>query len=126
LLVASALHQDVEDVVVLVNGAPQIMARTLDGQKHLVQVPLVPGLGAPALRPIGVVLSKLPTPLADGFVGHGDTASEEEFLHIAVTQGEAIVEPDTMADDVDGEAVVLIVHGAGRRGHIGLPILGFV
>jgi hypothetical protein len=30
VLVAAALHQDVEDVVVLVDGAPEVMALTID------------------------------------------------------------------------------------------------
>src|SRR5262245_32105555 len=41
LLVAPALHQDVEDVVVLIDGAPQVMTLPLNGQKHLVEVPRV-------------------------------------------------------------------------------------
>src|SRR5215813_12314692 len=46
LLVAPALHQDVEDVVVLIDGAPQVMTLPLNGQKHLVEVPRVTWLGA--------------------------------------------------------------------------------
>src|SRR6266567_9427761 len=38
LLVASALHQDVKDVIVLVNCSPQIMAFAIDGQKDLVEM----------------------------------------------------------------------------------------
>jgi hypothetical protein len=46
-----------------------------------------------------VVLPELPTPCADRFVGHGDAAFEQEFLHGTVAQGEVIVEPDSMTDD---------------------------
>src|SRR5499427_6641661 len=56
VLVAAALHQNVEDVVILVNRAPQVMALPVDRQKHFVQVPLVPWLGASPLEPIGIVL----------------------------------------------------------------------
>src|ERR687888_986211 len=42
VLVAPALHQDVEDVVVLIDSVPQVMAFTMDGEKHLIQVPRVP------------------------------------------------------------------------------------
>src|SRR5262245_10316631 len=69
LFVAPTLHQDVEDVVVLLHGTPQIMAFAMNRQKHLVQVPFVAWLGASTLQPIRVVLPKLPTPLADGFMG---------------------------------------------------------
>jgi len=36
LLVSLALHQDIEDVPVLVDGPPQVVAGALDGQKDLV------------------------------------------------------------------------------------------
>jgi hypothetical protein len=74
LLIAPALSQNIEDVIVLVDRAPQVMAFAMDRQKHLIQMPCVPRLGASTLQTIGVVLSKLPTPLADGFVGDGDAA----------------------------------------------------
>ena len=91
VLIAPALDQNVEDVVVLVDSAPQVMVLPVDRQKHLVEVPLVPWLGASTLQLIRVVLSKLQTPLADGLVRHGDAAFEQELLYIAVAQREAII-----------------------------------
>src|SRR5215470_14176561 len=44
LLVAATLHQDVEHVIVLIHGAPQVMTLPVHRQKDLVQVPLVPWL----------------------------------------------------------------------------------
>src|SRR5262245_23543351 len=87
-------------------------------------MPFIARLRATTTQPIGVILPKLPAPFADGFVGHGDTALEQEFLHVAIAQGEAIVEPDAMTDDLAGKAVVLVTLGVGRRGHVWLPILG--
>jgi hypothetical protein len=89
LFVASALHEDIEDVVVLVDSAPEVMAPAIDGQKDLIQVPLVTWLGASVLQLIGVRLPKLQTPLADGLVGHRDAALEQDLLHVAVAQREA-------------------------------------
>src|SRR5712692_3649390 len=125
LLIASALHKNVKHVIVLVDSPPQVMPLPIDGEKHLIQVPLVARPPAPVTELIGVVLPKLPTPLADRFVGHGDAAFEQEFLHVAVAQGEAIVEPDPMADDFTGKAMVLVMRGVGRRGHAWLHIRGF-
>ena len=107
LVVAPALDQDIEAVVVLVDSAPQGRTFALNRQKHLVEVPLVPGLGASMLRPIGLVRPKLPTPLADGVMGDVDPAFAQQFLHVAGAQGKAIIEPDAMADDLTGDAVVL-------------------
>src|SRR5215471_3468371 len=55
LLVAAALHQDVEDVVVLIYRAPEIMALPINRQKHFVQVPLVSWLRASMLQLICIV-----------------------------------------------------------------------
>ena len=65
-LIAATLHQDVEHVIVLVDSSPQVMPLTMNGEKHLIQVPLVtrPGSSAPQL--IGIVLPELATPLAEG------------------------------------------------------------
>jgi hypothetical protein len=77
LLVAPTLHQDVEDVVLLLDSTPQVMPFTIDRQKHLSQVPLVTWLGSSVLQPIRIILPKLQTPLADGFMRDVDTAFKE-------------------------------------------------
>src|SRR5215510_2011232 len=122
VLIAPALHQNVEHVIVLIHGAPQVMALTIDRPKHLIQVPFVTWLGASTLQLIGVVLPKLQTPLADGFMGDVDAALKQEFLHVAVTQREAIIEPDSMADDLAGKAVIFVALGVSGWRHGWLPI----
>src|SRR5690349_10403527 len=67
------------------------MALTVDRQKHFIQMPCIARLRATATQPIGIILPKLPAPFADGFVGHGDPTFEQEFLHVAIAQGEAII-----------------------------------
>src|SRR5215831_13226671 len=86
LLVAPLLDEDVQDVVVLIHRAPQVMALTVNRQKHFIQMPCIARLRATATQPIGVILPKLPAPFADGFVGHSDTTFEQEFLHVAIAQ----------------------------------------
>jgi len=88
-------------------------------RKDYFQVPFVAWLGAATLQPIGVVLPKFQTPLADGLMGHVNAALEQEFLHIAVAQRETIVEPDPMADDLPGEAAVLVAFGGRGWRHGG-------
>ena len=53
-----------------------------------------------------------------------DAAFAQELFHVAGAQGEAIGEPDPVAEAVAGKAVVLVTLGGGRRGPVGLPILG--
>src|SRR5262249_29594499 len=98
------------------------MALPIDGQEHLVQMPLVPWLGASVLQLIRVVLPKLQTPLADGLVGDVDAALAQELLHVAVAQREAIIEPDAMANDLAGKAVILVALGVSGWRHVWLPI----
>jgi hypothetical protein len=57
-------------------------------------------------------------------VGHHDAAFEQELFHIAVAQGEAIVEPDPVADDFARKAVVLVTFGVCGWSHVWLPNLG--
>jgi hypothetical protein len=76
-------------------------------RKDYFQVPLVPWLGASTLQLMRIVLPKFQTPLTDGFMGDVDPAFKQQLLHVAVTQREAIREPDAMADDLAGKAVIL-------------------
>src|SRR5215510_3060058 len=124
VLIASALHENVEDVVVLIDGPPQVMPLTIDCQEDLVQMPFVARLRTPPSQPLGVVLPKLPTPFADGFVGHRDATFEQELFHIAVAQSEAIVEPDSVADDFSWKAVVFLTVGVASGWHGWRPIQG--
>src|SRR6516162_9094057 len=123
LLGAPTLDENVQDVVVLTHGTPQVMALPIHRQPYLVERPCIPSARPSALALGGVRLSKLQTPRADGLVRHLDATLEQECLHVAVAQGKPRGEPDPMADDVAGEAVVLVTLGVSRRGHAGVPIL---
>src|SRR4030095_9483891 len=125
LFVTSALHQNIEDVVVLVDSAPEVMALAINGQKHFIQVPLVPWLRASMLQLIRIVLPKFQTPLADGLMGHLDPTGQQHLFYVAVTQREAIVEPDSMTDDFAGKAEIFVAFGGSGWRHGWLPILGF-
>ena len=76
-LVPLTLYEDIEDIVVLIHRAPEVVPFAMNGQKDLVQVPFVARARPSAPQPIGVVLATLPTPLADGFMGHRDTAFQQ-------------------------------------------------
>ena len=90
-------------------------------RKDYFEVPLVPWLGASTLQLIRVVLPKFQTPLADGVMGDVDTALEQDLLHIAIAQGEVVGEPDAMANDLTGEAVVFVACGGSGWRHVWLP-----
>ena len=68
---------------------------------------------------MGLPLPKLPTPLADSFVGHDDPTGKQQFFNIVIAEADAVVQPDTMTDNLGGKAVILVALGVGRRGMSG-------
>jgi hypothetical protein len=46
-------------------------------------------------------------PLPNRLVGDDDATGEQELFHITVAETEPEIQPDTVADDLGGEAVVL-------------------
>jgi hypothetical protein len=48
-------------------------------------------------------------PVPDGLVRHGDAALGEEVFDVAEAEGEAVVEPDAVADNRGREPVARIV-----------------
>src|SRR5262245_38963040 len=73
-LIAPTLHQDVEHVALLIHRPPEIMTLALDREKHLVHVPFITRSSASAPELISILLSKFAAPLADGLIGHKDSA----------------------------------------------------
>jgi hypothetical protein len=71
-LVATTLHQDVEDVIVLIHCPLQVMASARDGHNHLVELPMVSRPGPTTSPLIGGGWATCATPLTDRFVGHHD------------------------------------------------------
>lgn len=55
-LVPPALHQDIEDMAVLINGPPEIVPLTTNREKDLIQVSLITASRAPATQLIGICL----------------------------------------------------------------------
>ena len=93
-------------------------------RKDYFQMPFVAWLGAATLQPIRVVLPKLQTPLPDGLMGDVDPAFAQQFLHITIAQREAVIEPDPMADDLAGKAVMFVALGVSRWRHVGCLSFG--
>jgi hypothetical protein len=122
LRVAAALHQDVEDVVVLIDRAPQGMPLAMHGLKHCIQRPRVPWLGTSTLQLMRIVLPTWQTPLPDGFMGDVETACKQQLVHVAGTPRAASIEPDALADDRAGQAVIVVACGGSGWRHVWLPI----
>jgi hypothetical protein len=113
--------RNIQDVAILIDGPPQILARTVDREEHFVHVPLVAGSGTPPPELVSILLAKFPAPLTDGRIGDDHSPFEEELFDIARAEAEAKVEPDAVADDFRGKAVVFVwigwyggIHGSSQ------------
>src|SRR6266850_5036325 len=81
-------------------------------------MPLVPRPGTPPAQVIGKGLPKLLAPLPNRFVGDEDPADHHHLFNVAIAETAAKIEPDTVTDDLSGEAIATVqggrrVHGTG-------------
>jgi hypothetical protein len=69
LLVAPALHQDIENETLVVDSAPEPVLFAGDGDDDLIQVPLVAAPGGSPTDAVGEFPAEFQAPLADRLVG---------------------------------------------------------
>jgi hypothetical protein len=93
LLIPAALHENIQDMAILIDRPPHIGRFPVDAEKDFIQVSRVtrPRVSAPKL--IGIVPAERATPLSDGFIRDHGAADEHEFLHISGTEAKAEVRP---------------------------------
>ena len=109
--------QDIEHVAMLIHGSPEIVSRAVNLAKDFIAVPLVARLGSTAPQLVSVAVAELAALLADGFVGHMNTASREQFFYVAVAERETEIEPNGVRDNLDRVAVALVQVRSSRWGH---------
>src|SRR5258708_6083879 len=117
LCVASALHQDIKHVAVLIHGSPEIVLLTANREDDLVQVPFVTTTMATTTQLIGVGLPECETPLPNGFIRHDDASLCQKLFNIAKAQRKAEIEPDSVTDDFRRKAVTFVVESSAVRFH---------
>jgi hypothetical protein len=103
VLVASALDQDVQHRPILTDSAPQPVPTFLDGQRHLVQEPLVAASPAASTKLASQQRAELVAPETNRLVADLDASLGEQLFDIAVAQREAVIQPDRVADDLGRE-----------------------
>ena len=107
------LEQDVNDLAVLVDGPPEVLTLATNGHEELVEMPRVADRPGPMPEPPGEREAEGLAPVPNGFVRDADAAVREEVFDVAEAQGEAVVEPDGVADD-GGRKSVSGDRGRGR------------
>ena len=85
--VASALDQHVEDLALVIDGAPEIRPLAGDAHHHLVQMPAIARPRATLAQPSRDRGTELQHPAPHRFVGDIEPSFGQRFLDIAVAQG---------------------------------------
>ena len=101
-------HEDVQDVTVLVDRAPQILLATLDRDEHLVEMPGVSHPTESAPQPPRVDRTEPLAPLPNRLVGDRHASLREEIFGIAEAEAESMIESDRAVDDVGRESISVI------------------
>src|SRR5436190_4340662 len=117
-LVSSALNQDLEDLTLMINRAPQVHMPASDPDDHFVEMPAITwSRTAPSQSP-GDRRSEFEHPTANALVGNVEPALGKQLLNIAIAQAEPEVQPD-MLDDDRRKAIPTIrerMHGLATEG----------
>jgi len=77
LLVASALHENINGIAILVDRSSQILLFAMDGHKYFIKMPRITESALAFFEFTRVDRPKLLTPLANRFIGHRDAALGE-------------------------------------------------
>jgi len=101
-------YKNVENIAILIDGAPQIHLLSLDFDENFVDIPDVPQSTLLPSESSRVLRSELQTPEADGFVRDHDPTLSQQIFDMPVTECETVVEPDAVAYDLGRETMAFI------------------
>ena len=107
-MVPAFLKEYIDDVPVLVYGAPKVVTLAVDGDKHFIDVPIVTQSALTPFQCSPIARPKLEAPAPDRLVGHFDAALGKEILDITVAKTESVVETYSLADYIRQVTVSVI------------------
>jgi len=106
--IASTLHEDIDDVSILVDRAPEVVDLSVDRDEDLVDMPDVTEPAFPALETLTKPRPNLQAPTAHGLVGDDDATLGEQILDVVEAQTESVIRPDRVADDLRRKSVSVV------------------
>ena len=92
----------------LVDRSPQVVQLAADADEHLIQMPFVARPGPAPLERVGERTPEAQAPGADALVADHDAALGQDRLNLTQAQAEAVVEPDSVADDLGRKAEAVV------------------
>jgi hypothetical protein len=111
------VYEDIDEVAVLIDGAPQVPTLALDLHDHLVEEPPIAAWSLAFLDTPGVLGAESFAPLSNRFIGNAYPTFSQEIFDISKTQGEPVIQPNGMRDDV-GRNSVSAITGCFSHGRI--------
>src|ERR1700674_988864 len=121
LLIPPRLHQNIEHLAVLVDGAPQVLQLAVDAKKNFIEMPPVAESAAAGTNPLGVHSAKLQAPLAHALIADCDATLRHHFFDVSVAECKSKIKPSAMTDNY-GRKAVAAVEGRvdDRHGHVAI------
>jgi hypothetical protein len=107
-LIAAVLHQNINDIAVLIHSAPEVVALSLNRNKDFVDMPGVAETSLSLFEFSGIVRAKLLAPLTNGFIGDRDATFGKQFFDLSEAEAEPMVEPHGVTDNFGGKAMTLV------------------
>jgi hypothetical protein len=107
------LNQNVEHDAVLIHSAPEILLDALDSDEDLIKVPLVPGPWPAMAQAAGKRLVEFLAPSPHGLIGDDDAPLGQKQLDVPQAEAEHVIQPDSVANDLRGEAMAIVWVGWG-------------
>jgi len=108
LSISATLKVYVNNFTVLIDCAPKNVLFALDFYEDLIDKEAVPVSLVPPSKSPGVFGPKLDTPQSGRFVADHDSALGHEIFDVTNTQIEAVIEPDSVLNDLGRKRMTLI------------------
>ena len=120
LCVPVDLHDFVEHVSILIDGAPEITPLPIDGDDDLIEIPSIMAAGRLTLQAAGVVGAEFDRPASNGFVGYDNAALKQHFLDKTQAQRETEIKPNCVRDDLGRKSVMFVTDGAKNHAPVNI------
>jgi hypothetical protein len=97
---AAPLHQQVENLAIVVDRPPEPELSAADQNRHFIEMPMRSRPRTSAAKFLGEQLPELKHPSPDRFIRDIQPALSQQILDIAEAEGEAKIQPHRVPNDV--------------------------
>jgi hypothetical protein len=106
--VTTGLQEYIYYFAILIHSTPEVVLLAVDFDENFINVESIAVASVLSLQSACVNGTELDAPKADRFAGDRDAAFCQQVFDISMAQIEAIVEPDSVGDDVGRESVSFV------------------